>query len=178
MARRAGRKRFCVTWRTEKSSIYKDINKKRNSSKALFNIRGKHKVYPEFYLVDYNRLDDPELINSDWKVEIGNLGKYKIKDWSFQDECRFRLFCYKERNNNDKPLWFVPRGNVDYDIICNKPSNKTFVDYPLDENVLNEIEIVIGPNMPKGDRVLLQALLDKNGIKSDRVCESDFYVTE
>lgn len=86
-------------------------------------------IQPEFFYVDYSRLDDPKIITKDWKIEIGNLGRYKLKDWEFQKECRFRIYASKETKSNEE-FWFVPpkRKNLE-EMLLRDPSAKNMFHF-------------------------------------------------
>lgn len=148
-----------------------NINQESKVVKPLFDLDPERTV-PEYVEVDYNRIDDPKLITENWKIEIKNLGKYKTKDWEFQKECRFRLYSVRQ---GKKDFVFSPSSKVDIEkMILENPSTKDYIDYKLDKNVLKSINIIIGPNMSPGKRVLLEALLKMYSIDDKQVKESKF----
>lgn len=150
-------------------------NRKKNV-KQLFPIKDEY-VMPEYLDVDYSRISDPKLITEDWKIEIGNLGRYKTKDWEFQNECRFRLFACKEPNKKD--VFFSPsRYNNLSLMLSQNPSSRDYVDFRLNENVLRQIKIVRGPQMSEGKKLLLDSLIKKYEIKGEQVSQSKFWVRE
>ena len=93
--------------------------------------------------------------NSDGTFDItGNfidINKYKRDSWQFQNEWRYGLLFFPhdaqgrlkmqlEVNANDMPFWHI--------------------DLPLSDEALNDIEIVTGPRMTEGDKILLKSLID------------------
>lgn len=93
--------------------------------------------------------------NSDGTFDItGNfidINKYKRDCWQFQNEWRYGLLFFPhdaqgrlkmqlEVNANDMPFWHI--------------------DLPLSDEALNDIEIVTGPRMTEGDKILLKSLID------------------
>ena len=151
-----------------------NINASReNNVKPLFELKKEQYVQPEFIEVDYSRLDDPKLVVNDWKIEIGNLGKYKTRDWAFQKECRFRLYAAETSENKEQ--WFVPVENKSFvGLVSYKPSSLSYVDFPMNNNAYNNIQIVVGPNMNYGKRVMLNGLIDEYNLDRERVFESRF----
>lgn len=150
-----------------------DINQKGVKSKKLSHEITNKPVQPQMVMVDYDRTDDPKIISDDLSIVMDNLGKHKLPDWAFQDERRFRLYAVKSKETN-KEFWFVPQNEINFNNDYNNPIEREYEDFPLDREVLKQIEITVGPNMPNPKRLLLKALLNQHNIK--RVSESKFYV--
>jgi len=120
--------------------------------------------YPEYIKIDYSRslTEDPYIIGKDSKdrvVWFKDLGQYKIPDWSFQKESRFRIFCGKDKET-DNDCFAVP-GKTPSSIIASLdvPQND-HIDWKLKDDVFSNMEILAGPDMSAGDRILLDALVD------------------
>lgn len=110
----------------------------------------------------------------DKRLTIDTLGKYKISDWSFQNEYRYRLFALFDSKRR-KNVFFNPTDSA-FKIFSslNQPISDEFIFFGIDENVLSKIEIVRGPNISDGNRILLDALLDKYSIDKNRAFDSKF----
>ena len=150
-----------------------NINFRERNTKPLFTIDRKNTM-PEFFDIDYDRIGDPALITEDWRVEIGNLGKYKIRDWAFQNECRFRVFGFRHKEE-EKAFYYTAADvrktgtvNLEY------PAKEKAVYFRLNDGAISTMRIMAGPKMSDGKRVLLKSLMEKYNISEDRVRDSRF----
>lgn len=87
-------------------------------------------------------------------VDFKELGKYKKNDWAFQKEKRFVLNVFPKQKNSEN-----------YTQISNSINRQDFVqelflDVPLRENVLDNIEIVLGPLATDSDRIIVKCLMN------------------
>lgn len=127
--------------------------------------------YPEYIKIDYSRslTDDPYIIGKDSKdrvVWFKDLGKYKIPDWSFQKETRFRIFCGKDKGTDNN--CFVVPGKTPSSIIASLDlPNQDHIDWKLKDDVFSNMKILAGPDMSDGDRILLDALMNNYNMKAD-----------
>lgn len=64
------------------------------------------------------------------------------------------------------------------DILSKTPFSKDYVDFPLNSNAIDSIEILTGPSMPESKKELLNALLKYYNVKSNQLHSSKFYVSE
>jgi len=87
-------------------------------------------------------------------VNTGEVGKYKHKRWSFQEEVRFALTIV--------PMLINPR-NGDLDIIRGIqdgiPVPISYFDVKLSPEALRNMELVIGPCCTDADRVIIDSLI-------------------
>lgn len=149
-------------------------SKDKRKKKPLFEIHQKN-IMPEKVEVVYDRDDDPNFLDKNtWKTNISVLGKYKISDWKFQKEFRFRLFaCNKNENNH--PRYYT---SDTFEKMCNfsldRPIDNNFTFFKLDEKIFSEMEILRGPEIPDGNRFLLDALIEKYGLDSSKIYNSKY----
>ncbi len=129
-------------------------------------------VKPDFIDVVYDRIDDPKILTDNWTIDIGNLGKYKIAEWAFQEECRFRI--YATVNDCNTRLYFIPSQLMSSPgIQISNPINDDCLFLSITDDAFSKMEIKAGPNMSEGDTILLKALLDKYGVDSNRFSMSN-----
>jgi len=94
--------------------------------------------------------------HADSKIAFGEIGKYKNKRWSFQDETRFRLIILPFnpfKVNPDKLVTVAVNSFID-----SKPVPITEYFLKLREEVLNKIEITLHPNSSLSDKIIVEAL--------------------
>lgn len=105
----------------------------------------------------YPKITDVNRGNNSFKLffKFDMLGKYKRKYWAFQNEWRFKFNIFpisledKEQKNFVNHL--INRLNLDIDYY--------FLD--LDESKLKEMEIIVGPNTTKAEKIIVEALTKK-----------------
>ena len=141
--------------------------------RALFSTTPTQKnVKPDFIDVVYDRIDDPTILSGDWTIDIGNLGKYKIAEWAFQEECRFRI--YATVNDCGAKSYFVPSQLTSFPTIqISNPIDDDSLFLKINNDALSQIEIKAGPDMTEGNTILLNALLDKYGVDHSRFSMSN-----
>lgn len=146
-----------------------NINARPHKTIQLFKTEDIHTL-PQPIEVNYNRTDDPELLSSDLRIVIDNLGKYKSNGWEFQKELRFRL--YGGRFEEDpQDYYYIADGK---EFFLPIPIDRSYVDFPLNEDAIKNLRIIIGPNMSTGKRVLLKSLLKDYGVNKGQVIKSSF----
>ncbi len=90
----------------------------------------------------------------------------RFSDWSFQKEKKFRIFCGKQ-NDLGKEYIFLPGMFPDSEIANPDKPKTEFVDLKLKVDVVSNMEILAGPDMSDGDRILLDALMNFYNMKDD-----------
>jgi len=91
------------------------------------------------------------------------LGKSKKPVWSFENECRFRLFLVPHDNKSR----FVNLAEFNtwlksYSKIINP---KKICDFALRNDIVSEIEVLLGPKTSIAEQFIVDALAQKYGIK-------------
>lgn len=113
--------------------------------------------YPEYY--------KQSIIKDKDEIKIDNLysfGVYKSEIWKFQNESRFTLYIIPLLPLNhplirgDKKFQI---DNLNYTIINNIANKIEYIDLKLDENVLNKMEIKLGPLCLTSDKIIVKSLL-------------------
>lgn len=99
-----------------------------------------------------------------------DLGLYKDNHWQFQKECRFRIMLYP-KNEDLIRRGMTNSGNQAFDLIwgllislmpalVNGPAVKEKELYiKLNEDVLNHIEVMLGPQTTDADKYIVEKLL-------------------
>lgn len=87
------------------------------------------------------------------KYDLRILGTQKLKQWEYEHEVRFRLlasagYSFDENGEN----WISPESFV------NLPVKTEYVDVPLDNTILNEMEITLGPKCSRSEYALVESL--------------------
>lgn len=151
---------------------------------SLYGTRKKQKLlfaYPEMYFpvpqlveIDYRRIDDPLIYDKEFRLSLDSLGKYKLPDWEFQKEIRYRLFASNEVNHKGNVYFGSPDFMKINQLQFNHPISRNFIDFKLDESVIAKLKIIVGPNISAGDRLLFDALVEKYNIDTDRICNSKY----
>lgn len=109
-------------------------------------------------------------------MNTSQIGIYKNSAWAFQKESRFILHGMpfnieryakdtidnlgKESYSNADKLnfWFSFFGNQGDTLFENKPCKIQFIDLPIQEETLDNIEILMGPLTAPSDRIIVEAL--------------------
>lgn len=129
---------------------------------------------PQLIKVEYKNLEDYTIINKGNSITIDSLGRYKIPDWSFQNEYRFRIFASYEKNKNEYVYFtsgdFVFKHKLSFDY----PTKVQDLLFKLDDDALSKIEIVVGPDISKGNRILFETLIEKYNIDKSRIRNSKY----
>ncbi|EIF6153936.1 DUF2971 domain-containing protein [Clostridium perfringens] len=96
------------------------------------------------------------------KYNIIKLGKFKRKNWSFQKELRYVINCsptpikeFEFDPSIDKHREFFRRIE---DENYPAPYEKIFLE--IDDKCLNNIEILIGPKVTEGEKIIIKSLID------------------
>lgn len=97
-------------------------------------------------------------------IKTEEIGLYKREEWAFQKECRFKIIAFP----------FPPFGvyNMGRALRENKPVDMDHIDIPLKEEVLDSIEIMLGPQTTEGERIIVKSLLAN--LKNATIVDSYF----
>jgi hypothetical protein len=129
-----------------------------------------NRLFPEIRecndIVAYRRyLETGEIENSGVGATYSfkDIGMYKRSNWSFQKEWRYKItnlpLPLKEIESNhttQSHLEFARRiENIDYPA----PYDKLFLS--IDENYLKSLEVLLGPRMSEGEKIIVKALLNE-----------------
>jgi hypothetical protein len=101
----------------------------------------------ELYL--NNIYPDEAYIKNDFRF----VGTIKSEDWSFEKEVRFRTFGVAE--------YTTDREDMSPETLSELIIDTEFVDIPLDNSALDEMEILLGPKISDGEHLLIESLRDK-----------------
>ena len=118
------------------------------------------------YTNDEGKLHPVILSTQDDRIayDVKNFGKYKKLEWRFQSEWRYIImiwpgpFNYKNTPASDWVKNFAQKLHSGL-LHRSLPFNDFYLD--LDESVINNIEVVLGPKASEGDRVIVESLLTK-----------------
>lgn len=106
-----------------------------------------------------------------YSIDTTRIGIFKRKEWSMQEESRFKLNvspvdvngAAKETLNNPSahPYQFLFNifSTFGNSLITNKPIETTYIDLDLDNKKLLDIEIMMGPLTSEADRIIVESLL-------------------
>jgi|SRR5690554_1513591 len=119
-------------------------------------------------LIEYDAKSDKSSLNA------YELGKYKSLVWSFQEEWRFRIFCFNAISPDleqklGQDAYFDRLFNRIRDFSSGVPTKYLFLD--LSSEALGELEIVLGPKTDEAQKIIVESLVEKYS-KSARVTES------
>lgn len=163
----------------ERFDIHREENSLHKAQELSSNIE-RNLVIPELVDVVYchSKTDVPTLLDENLNLDISALGKYKMRDWEFQNEIRFRLYAYETLAASDtRPVkcFFTAESFNTYPHARNaNPLSTNSLFFGLRDDILSHINIVVGPDMSEGDRLLLNSLLANYSIERSRVMESRF----
>lgn len=121
--------------------------------------------YSEIYrnILQFNQASKTHELRGIWEI-----GKYKSKQWEFQRESRYTLYCETtlplnhplingDRNEQLKAK-FIPY-NAPNDPILKDFHNLEWIDVPLDEEYLKNVTVTLGPMCSISDAIIVEALL-------------------
>jgi len=132
-------------------------------------------VMPEnpfkFYEIEYT--DKEELLHpqvyslkedGSHSLALGSLGKYKKKEWSFQNEWRYRLLIFPSApppitSYADQRYLDGFLSHVGQTVSGKEPPFEYFF-LNLNEESFNTIEVLLGPKHSAGDLAIVEALLN------------------
>jgi hypothetical protein len=104
--------------------------------------------------------DNPEKANGDdVYYRLMDIGRFKRKSWSFQEEIRYILHVYPKQESNtyeDSEIGNTIRF-VQEDVGCRR-IRKKYLDIPILSEPFNSMEVLMGPNQKKGNLEIIHAL--------------------
>lgn len=105
---------------------------------------------------------------ADTNIQFGKIGRYKNKRWAFQEECRFviNVFPFNPLRIDQNMVGTI----CTQCYLQNKSLPFSYYDMHLRDDVINNIEITMGPNVSNGQKVIVDALCrqyTKNGKVKD-----------
>lgn len=127
-------------------------------------------LYDKFVKIEYTNDDSklfPRLLNpkteQSWTIEMGNLGRYKRLEWSFQSEWRYRLPVYPI---SLQPYLDDPNLETEADLcqqlvqmVHGKESAFDEFFLELNDKAFATMEILLGPKHTEGDLAIVEALI-------------------
>lgn len=94
-----------------------------------------------------------ELTGTTNLVNLSDVGLYKCSDWEYEKEWRFRL---------PFAIHFGAPQGMSAEDFCNVVRfENSYVDVPLNLDVLNGMEVMLGPLSQHSHEIIVQSLLDK-----------------
>lgn len=94
-------------------------------------------------------------------IKHEKFGTYKRTNWSFQKECRYRLYSNPLSNLNfhkARSFHYETDSSIE-GIMTNMDINTQFIDMPLNTNKLCDIEVLIGPHATEKKREMVYEIL-------------------
>lgn len=132
---------------------------------------------PETYIKDLIH-QEGDMVN----INTNNIGIYKRKEWDCQKESRFRLTYFPvnpkyaeiiKRKNLDNFNLFTEALSASFQSLKeNYPLSFIFRDIPLKPEILDNIEVMLGPCTSEGEKAIVEALL--KGFKNYKIKDSLF----
>jgi hypothetical protein len=158
----------------ELKELYKKKNKKYVKDKPLLNNK-KNKPIPGLIDVNYSDIEKQGKKDDNINCLLEKLGRYKISDWEFQKECRFRINVDPYEKSDD--VYFMRKYLPNCDL-NNLPLERNFILWGLNKDLLSDMQLIIGPNMKKDRRIILKALIHEYHLNDKNVKNSKFFVEE
>lgn len=123
-------------------------------SNILFKVEystDKEKLYPRVLSQD----------ESGTQIDLGKLGKYKNKGWSFQKEWRY-IVLFLPLDISDVTNAEVRFAEMMRGMISGKSVLPfSYYDIDIDDDAFSEMEIMLSPKLSPGNRVLVKDLVEK-----------------
>lgn len=119
------------------------------------------------FLRDIQYIDDIGVIKnrvfhdlvSQKAIGFKEIGIYKNKDWAFQQECRFLFYMF--------PLLDNGRVDVNYVFNNNISPKLPYIDVPIKEDCLNQIQVMLGPKVTEAEETIVSSLMQMFLNRSD-----------
>lgn len=98
-------------------------------------------------------------------INTDDLGLFKREEWKFQHESRFKIivqpFCplFAIVGGNSNHYLFDPMSAMGPSLGINYPIKTKYIDIPIKPEVLNNIEVMLGPQTSLGEKTIVKILL-------------------
>lgn len=117
----------------------------------------------EYY---YNKqMLEENIVNEDksqdfefFEINLNLLGQRKLDYWKFEKEFRYRIFIHDA-------IVMAGATQVLNQGFANSPVITEFVDIPLEEKALNNIEVIMGPKTSPSDKESMLLAINDSGIR-------------
>ena len=107
-------------------------------------------------------------------IQFDKVGLYKRKHWEMQKECRFRIVVVPANNKKETikfgkgdPLFYIMEALIKskadsiVGMIKNTPIKTKALFIPFNEEKINSMEIMLGPNTTEGEKEIVRKLLQE-----------------
>jgi hypothetical protein len=119
------------------------------------------------YNPDYKNIKNQKIIITENRIniqDIGRIASIKSPNWAFQKEYRFILMIFPSFPNTGFDDIFWQKNFPKYAIMAlhkGEGPKVNFFDMQINPDVLNSLEITLGPNCSEGNNLIVQALIEK-----------------
>ena len=101
-------------------------------------------------------------------VNLLHIGQFKHDHWRFEKEWRYKIIGMPFEGKWQKK---------DYDYFLNNVPLNQYIDVPLDDSVIKEMIIQLGPKATLAEEIIID-LLVKEYAKGVRVCDSSVKINK
>lgn len=101
-------------------------------------------------------------------VNLLHIGQFKHDHWSFEEEWRYKIIGMPFEGKWQKK---------DYDYFLNNVPQNQYIDVPLDDSVIKEMIIQLGPGATLAEKIIVD-LLVKEYAKGAQVCDSSVKINK
>ena len=131
--------------------------------------------YPEFINVEYCAPVPMRIRQNGGSIRGDDLGKTKSRDWAFENECRFRIFLVPR---DDKTTRFanLHEFNSSWKVGDKKSRHTRFCDFLLRSDIIEKMELMLGPVAGESERIIVEALAGKYGIGLKQITKSSLRI--
>ena len=146
-----------------------DPNKKRYSPSSA------PLPYPDFINVEYCDTSPIAIRQNDGSVRGDGLGMTKSRDWEFENECRFRLFLVPYDNTTTRYA-NLSEFNSSWKTGEKIKNSKQTCDFLLQSDIIETMELMLGPGAGEPERIIVEALAEKYGIGTKQISKSSLRI--
>ncbi len=159
---------------SDDTNAFIDLEKLNKENKASY-VSSNESYFDVIYTDDSSLIYPKCFDTSTGTLESKNLGVFKKKIWGFQQEVRYGFlllpFSEEEYNNFLKDKSRANPLNKLSDAKALKAYD--YYDVELQDDAFENIEVIMGPRMSKGDKILLEALLERYCCGKYKLLESE-----